>query len=308
MKNLVSVLVLSLGISPLGMAQGTGQGEMAKRCTDDSLTKGEAVARVSWAFRCAEKQVRDYYATLGHNRNDPYEDVIFELRSAWLLTARGKPKPRPAYPTFTTSDLKKGWKAPTNNDQSCRVKVPAGFMIQAVCLASCYTPEERILYSSGFVPIQEAFQEKLQDIMIVSETSSLKNVSLEPSKVRLYVDSIRETDHKILVLGMESGGELKVTRNHPLVEGSGFIREAQDLTAGNHLVKQDGSLDRIESIETIDYFGKVYNVEPATDSLKGNLLVAEGYLSGSNWYQNDGYSNLNKRILREKFPEALLVK
>lgn len=306
MKKNLSILTIMLSLTSTGIAQTSDPGKVGKRCGSDSLDKSQALARVDWVFRCAEQQTRDYYKELGYNRDDPYEDVVFELRSAWVLNARGKPKPRPGYPTFTTPDLKRGWKAPINNDPHCKVKVPAGFEIGAVCLSSCYTPEEKLLYSSGFVPIVEAFQERLQDIMVVSDQSSIDGISLQPSKVKLYVDSLRETEHKVLVFTMESNGVLQVTPNHPLVDGSGYIREAQDLVVGNYLIKKDGHQDMIKSIETIDYFGKVYNVEPDADSLKGNLVVAEGYLSGSNWYQNDGYGNIDKRILRESIPGALV--
>lgn len=306
MKSLCILILLSLVYAPTGFSQKGDPGKVQKRCKDDSLDKDQSIGRISWVFRCAEKQVRDYYQQLGYPRNDPYNDIMFELRHAWLLNARGKIKPRPSYPTFTKNDLVTGWQAPVSDDPNCRVKVPAGFKIGATCMASCYTPEERILYRSGNVPIQEALQEQLQGIMTVGRQSTLDKIDLQPSEVKFYVESIRETDHKILVFEMASGGRLQVTPNHTLVDGEGYIREAQNVNVGDYLVKGDGGKDRIKSVETIDYFGKVYNVEPATDSMKGNLIVAEGYLNGSNWYQNDGYSNINKRVLREQIPKNLL--
>lgn len=307
MKNLLMLFCLVYLASSPAFSQKSDPGKVHKRCKDDSLDVNQSIGRISWVFRCAEKQVRQYYSQLGYPENDPYEDVMFELRHAWLLNARGKVKPRPSYPTFTKDDLVTGWQAPVADDPHCRVKVPANFKIGATCMASCYTPEERVLYSSGLVPIQEAFQEQLQGLMTVSGHSTLNSIDLEPSKVRFYVESIRETDHKILVFQMASGGVLQVTPNHTLVDGNGYIKEAQNFTTGSYLVKSNGEKDLIESIDTIDYFGKVYNVEPSTDSLKGNLIVAEGYLSGSNWYQNDGYNHINKRILREALPKELVT-
>jgi hypothetical protein len=36
------------------------------------------------------------------------------------------------------------------------------------------------------------------------------------------------------------------------------------------------------------------------------IVVAQGYLSGSAYYQNDGVNYLNRQILRRNIPESLL--
>jgi hypothetical protein len=49
----------------------------------------------------------------------------------------------------------------------------------------------------------------------------------------------------------------------------------------------------------------VFNIQPEADSQPGQIVIAQGFLSGSSWFQNDGYEYVNRLILRRNVPEEL---
>jgi hypothetical protein len=93
--------------------------------------------------------------------------------------------------------------------------------------------------------------------------------------------------------------ELRITPNHPLLSNDGNVRQASEFKVGDLLVRADGTSDQIVSIEKEKYFGKVYNLDPNSKSLLGKLILAEGYVNGSSYYQNQELSKLNRILLRE---------
>ncbi len=73
---------------------------------------------------------------------------------------------------------------------------------------------------------------------------------------------------------------------------------AETLKAGDSLMTAEGKADAITSIETVDYFGKVYNIDMGNEVIEDNIIVAQGFLSGTVYFQNEGLENLNRLILR----------
>lgn len=300
-KTLIA-MALSLMVAGPALAQLPG---VKKRCEEDNLNNPQANGRIDWTLHCARADVLRNWQKAGLP-NVSYEKVAQGTREA-LTTFGGYPRKSPMYPTFATGDLNRGWKAPVAMESQCNTKIPAGYGWNADCVASCYTPEQRLLYSSGFIPVVEAMQENAQELQVVADEASLGNIMLESIGVEDYINSIRETDHTILELTMKSGGRLRLTPNHPLLDDLGYIKLAESFRVGDALLTKEGRKDPIVSIEISEYFGKVYNVMPKSAGLKANVLVAEGYLAGSAWYQNEGASYIDRRILRESVPAALFT-
>lgn len=275
------------------------------RCKNDNLNKPQATGRVEWTGSCAGDYIIRMYER-AEMPKIPRKQIVPTVVHDWLHLM-GVRRERPVYPIFT-ADKSQGpqWIAPTAVDPNCKVKVPKPMEIYTTCMASCYHPDEEVLFDSGFVPVPEAKQENLNGLMVLGDSSTIGNIELLPKDVHTYVESRTETDHKLVKLTMASGKQLRVTTNHPLLDGKGYMREAGSLAAGDSLLDQTGRPEEIAAIELEDYFGKVYNLQPKTVSLKGNVIVAGGYLSGSNWYQNGGYSHIGSRILREEIPAELV--
>ena len=114
-----------------------------------------------------------------------------------------------------------------------------------------------------------------------------------------FVSELLDTKHDVRTFHLASGGKLTVTDGHPIVDGNGYMREASYFKVGDSFVRTDGHADRIQRIDNKQYNGKVYNILPFTQSLLGNIVVAEGYLNGSAYYQNDGVGYLNQKLLRK---------
>ncbi len=104
---------------------------------------------------------------------------------------------------------------------------------------------------------------------------------------------------------MRSGGTLKMTPNHPLIAADGSMKLAKDFKVGQSLVRLGGHPDEIVSMHDSIHFGKVYNVFVKSNDLHHNVVVTNGYLNGTAFYQNEGAGNLNRQILRGKLVRGI---
>jgi hypothetical protein len=267
------------------LAQAEGIVKFKARCSEDSLSITQAIERVNWAFKC------------GYITADDMHDALYS-------GAANAPRPRPEYPLFATADLSNHWAAPVDRNAGCGV--PAGYSVQGFCTSSCYTPEQELWFPTGFVPIQQARASVLKQIVTLSPESRQGNLSFQNTPVDSYTMEFKDTWHDIIIFETQTGGELRVTTNHPLVDGEGRVRTADTFRVGDSLVHFESGNDPIVRLTKIKYFGKVYNVTPRAEDLTSQIVVAQGFLSGSAFYQNDGVNYLNRQILRRNLPESII--
>jgi hypothetical protein len=255
------------------------------RCSEDSLSTEQSVERVEWATKC------------NHITADDRSDALF--------TGSGsKKRERPMYPLFATADLGGMWKAPVDRNAPCTL--PPGYQVMAFCTSSCYTPDQVLLFPEGFVPVKKARDLFLPQVVTLDEKSTLNNIRLTTADVASYTEEVRDTWHDILVFKTKGGGELKVTKNHPVIDSEGRVRTADSFAVGESLVHFEQGQDPIVAIEPLRFFGKVYNITPASEKPTSHIVIAEGYLNGSAHYQNDGANFLNRTILRKTIPAGLV--
>ncbi|KFE58915.1 Hint domain-containing protein [Hyalangium minutum] len=169
--------------------------------------------------------------------------------------------------------------------------------VNGYCEAACYTPEQKILFSSGEVPILDAMNSLRDDLITLTPDSTLDNLRLHQNSTYSYTRELRDAEQKLCIITTQSGGRLSITLEHPVINGEGRIVQAQTLKVGDELVKADGTLDPIVDIQRTTYFGKVYNIAPVSTDLVSNILVAQGYLVGSVRFQNDEVRYINRIIL-----------
>jgi hypothetical protein len=233
----------------------------------------------------------------------------------WTRDATRK-RARPLYPTFgTTADLSDAsnhqlWPHPTDTNDCGLYSSATGtvssmsstYYVNGYCEASCYTPDQEILFEGGYVSILDALNARREDLITLSDDSTLDNVKMKKNSTYGYTVETRDTKHNIYVITTESGGQLRVTDEHPVINGEGRMVKARTLKVGHELVKADGSRDTIVSIEKTEHFGKVYNVRPVTENLVSNVLVAQGFLVGSSRFQNDDVGYINRVIIYRSIP------
>lgn len=234
-------------------------------------------------------------------------------------------KARPLYPTFGSlydiydPNNKQLWPHPSQlvpgNPLNCNLYLNSAgtvlatgynYFVNGYCEASCYTPEQKVLFPEGNVSIVDAVAQMKPNVVTLTPDSNLDGFSLQTNKTYSYTAEFRDTEHPVVVLTMASGGSMRVTTEHPMVTSEGRLVTAQTLKVGDELVKADGTFDPIVKVDRTTYFGKVYNLRPDTDDLVSNILVAQGYLVGSSLFQNDEVGYINRIILNKRVPMDLI--
>jgi len=237
--------------------------------------------------------------------------------------------PRPMYPTFgNASDINAStqlFSPPiactaagcTIDPNDCNLYTDAaathvanttvsGFFVNGYCVSSCYLPDQQIAFDGGNEGILAAMNELRTGVTALTPTSTLGNIKTHTDEVASYTHDIREAKQVIFTITTRSGGQLKVTDKHPILEGDGRIVEARSIKVGNQLIKPDGTRDAVVSVTQADYFGKVYNIKPAATNRVANILIAQGFLVGSSRFQNEDADFINRIILGHGIPASMI--
>lgn len=271
-------------VCTLLLAQSAGAVHQPARCisSKDSLEAHEAIERREWAIKCFPTQRGPIY----------YNKQMMNLEG---VLSEG-------YPTLLFVDdagmvsNPSNWFAPKDRNAQCNF--PAGYVIVGYCAAGCYTPEQVLLFDNGYRSIAEAKHEDIKSIRTLSADSSMDSLDFITSPIDYFITDLVEGKHDILFFQMKSGGELRVTTNHPIVDSKGRMRSADTLKIGESLVLLTGEFDPITKITPEEHYGRVYNLEVKGNNLLEKVVVAQGYLNGSVYYQNEGLKDLNRMIFR----------
>lgn len=229
-------------------------------------------------------------------------------------------KARPYYPTYGSQyDINSGsnvqlFPHPTNandcnlylNQAGTTLATGYSYFVNGFCESSCYTPEQRVLFPDGYSKIVDAVGKLKPNVVTLAADSSLDSIRLQSHATYSYTAEFRDSSHPIVELTMASGGKLRVTLEHPLVNGEGRLVQAQTVKVGEELIKIDGSRDPIIGVKRTEHFGRVYNLRPATEDRVSNLLIAEDYVVGSSLFQNDEIGYINRIILHKSMPSTLI--
>ncbi len=279
---------------------------VAHRCSHDSLSNSEALGRFKWMAKCQD-QIPVVKEFLGK-----FIDIGVKIGggNVEIDNTRG----RLLYPTFLNRETKpeKAWIAPKSASADCTV--PSTVYIAAVCVSSCATPEQQILAdenikgSSKYVTFIEALTKKYSYVATLKTNSSLNSRSIEKTAVDQWVTELLDGDHDIIVFKMKSGRQLKLTPNHPLLASDGLMKQASDFHVGDALVVLGGEFDPIISLNHINHYGKVYNLFVKSSEIKKNIVVTNGYLNGTAFFQNQGADNLNRRLFKNKMTQGVFSK
>jgi len=182
----------------------------------------------------------------------------------------------------------------------------SGFFVNGYCVSSCYLPDQQIAFEGGNEGILDAMNQLRTGVTTLTAKSTLNDIKTHTDEVASYTRDIREAKQVIFTITTRSGGQLKVTDKHPILEGDGRIVEARSIKAGNRLIKPDGTRDEVVSVTQADYFGKVYNIKPASTNRVANILIAQGFLVGSSRFQNEDADLINRIILGHGIPANVI--
>jgi hypothetical protein len=146
--------------------------------------------------------------------------------------------------------------------------LPTSAFNVGLCVAGCYTDDTVLSFADGTMGIKAAAEAGKLDLVTLTPDATLDNLAFTQNKVERYITDSREDWQAIYTLKMQSGGELRVTGEHPLLDHTGVIRQAHALRVGDQLVLASGKPDPITHVGLAKVFTKVYNVSrsPLTTS------------------------------------------
>jgi hypothetical protein len=305
----------------------------------DSLESNKDIetGRAKWASRCLQtyeqniaKQSEDFFKKTGRWDLDLEDEKFVASASIGLLDGGytgaefNNNTSRYWYPSFGITDNTGmpinplGLVAPVHEGDDCGISYKGGapvhtdiltdahYRLVAMCVSGCYTPDQKLLFKDGIQEIGDAFDHKNLEIETLTTDSILEHPSYQVSELEAYTVDIAPAHQDVIDFETVSGKKLSVTKNHPLLDSQGQMRTADSLKVGESLVLQDGSFDPIIHINQRDYFGKVYNVRPKSTDLLENIVVAQGVLSGSVYFQNEGTKDLNRALFRINLPKDII--
>lgn len=268
------------------------------RCAHDSLsqwTQGQALpgtarGRNEWLKTCEPKIYRTVFP--GGNEFDPN----LPQRRAYPTYGVISGFDAANNPIFTSG----GYIAPTTPvatqaDPTCAV--PERFDMVGLCTSGCVTPDSEIVAPEGNLEIGLMDQEARQDVSVPTLTDS-GDLGLTDMKVKRYYKDMMTTTQPILVFTTKAGGTLKMSKNHPILNGNHEMVKAEDFKIGDSLITEKGEKDEIVSITEKKYNGRLYNFSVDTAKLEESLYVVQGFISGDKKYQDNDVSEFNRNILR----------
>lgn len=269
------------------------------RCSHDSLSNQGAAGRHQWMLKC-QNEVPLIKEFLQNFEQTKYKNIGLNNTARHL------------YPTFMETKNKRTWNAPTNPIASCAV--PATAYIAAVCVSSCATPDQTIIAKAKHDPsLQEvkfidALTANMAWVGTLQSNSIMSSKDLQKTAVENWVTELVDTVQPVLTFKLKSGGEVKLTSNHAVLHESGMMKMASEFKVGDNLLQLGAKKDEILSITQSNYNGKVYNVFVKSNDLKKNVVVINGYLAGTAFYQNEGATDLNRSLFKQRLIKGVLEK
>ena len=184
---------------------------------------------------------------------------------------------------------------------NCNIMPPSEFSNVDYCMAGCFAPDQSVLFfeedqvNTYWKPIEAAY-EKDRSVAAVAKGSSIGNVLYTPAAISYYLRDFAETTNAITHFFTKDGYDIKVTPNHPMVDGLGMVRQASSFKVGEDLVTYQGKTSAITSIQSEIHKGRVYNFDTEESEDHYKIIAANGLLSGTHWYQK-----LSRRMNQNAF-------
>jgi hypothetical protein len=260
------------------------------RCGEDQLYNNtQALERLNWAENCSFVK-----------KSRTFTQEYVEETDSWVDRALY------LYPVFTKDDAPNNFPLWKPDYSSCNI--PADVIHFTNCEVGCYTPDQLISFTEGDLPIGDVVDgvTPVTGVVTLANDATFDSLTTKSQPIEAFTRSFKDFKETIYTLRTASDGSLSVTPGHPIVNGDGFMTEASRFKVGDKLVKADGTLDPVIAIEVNDtYFGKVYNVSPKSNQPTENIVIAQGYLNGSQKFQRKKFGELDRLTIRSLVPADL---
>ncbi|SMF71291.1 Hint domain-containing protein [Pseudobacteriovorax antillogorgiicola] len=257
----------------------------------DWLNFDQAQKRVEWALNCGH---------IEKSANRLFTHYLDEDTWAWVPFPNGKM----AYPTFGENKPNDGFPVWIPNLSSCNK--PENVFWLAICRTGCYTKNQVVLFQDGYSNIEDAIAGDYSSVITLTPDATFESLEYENRNISYFTKDRYDAEHPVIHFETESGNDITVTTEHPLVDEKGFIKFAFELKEGDYLVRDTGEKDKIVSVENKSYFGRVYNVAPKGHAAESNVVVAQGFLNGSARYQDGTIRDYNRTLGRSIIEPNLL--
>lgn len=310
------IIVPIMLMTPISSALASRPGTIITRCTGPDMlkVKSEAIGRLEWAKKCkliTRKMFND--AAYSFDLQPDGSSIATPLDLPYYPTfGDGNESDWPSRPASGYGDPAKN-EAPINESAPCPAGNNAQFQVIGWCeTAGCYRYDQKVLFNGEEVAIAQAQEENLRHVSTLSSEATLDNLSYDLSEVDYYTSSRTESIEHMRKFKTESGRQLTVTVDHPLVDKNGYIRTAEKFSVGDHLILENGERDQIKSIEDYEMLGKVYNLAPKQRGARGTfgnlstqVIVSQGFLNGSVRFQNGYKDFLDRMVVRTSINESV---
>jgi hypothetical protein len=205
------------------------------------------------------------------------------------------------------------WKAPIEANAPCTI--PSTVYISAVCQVDCAAPEQMVMSQATdnsklqYAKYEQAWTQKFKYVASLQESAGIRAKRVMKQEVESWMGGEQKASaHNVLVFTMKSGAQLRLTPTHTLIATDGSAKAAQDFKVGDSLVKLGGAQEEIVSITPDVLQGKVYNLYVKSNIPENNIVVINGYLNGTAFFQSEGVDYLNRQLLRVNLTRGVFAK
>lgn len=244
--------------------------DLHERCSDDAITSiAAANGRNQWALACRLITKVDY-------------DCATNNGYYWTFNSTtGGPNVAPSAP-----------------GQSC-----SGFRKFTMCPAGCFEATQRVSFGGKYFTPQAAYDAQQSTVTTLAPEATLNHLTFTEEAIGVYVKG--EEKRPLVRIQAAWGQTLLVTHTHPLVDSTGTILPADQVTTQTRLMTVAGPV-AVTLVQRVPYDGLVWNIRPVRAEPKANINVAEGFLTGSLRYQNEWASDAARLLLRQSLDASAL--
>lgn len=200
------------------------------------------------------------------------------------------------------SNGSKGSYAPFDENAPCGA--PGSWKLLTLCPYGCFGADERILFGEEWLTIPEALAQGIEWVSSLSKKSSVfKPVVKTDTNILTYTGGYEK--HDLITFHLSSGMRLSVTKNHPMVADTGEIVRADRVQLGDRLLTVSGPA-LISAIQRAQTAEKVWNISPVSEGALDNVLIAEGFITGSLRFQNEWADHASRTLIKDTLSEGVL--
>jgi hypothetical protein len=186
----------------------------------------------------------------------------------------------------------------TANQTYVNQNTPENVRIMTLCMEGCFDGAVALEGNNGPASVEELTLTGAPSLLTLSSSSTIDRFAFQLTPVRSWLSDYAAFDQAFLELRTTAGRLLTVTPSHPLVLADGTVRRAEHLVAGDALLADDGSTDKLTGIAGVRRIARAYNVDVHTSELLPNFVSANGLLTGTQQIQTEDDSMLVRDVFR----------